>query len=185
MSSVLLPALVVGDTVEFLTAVEDYPPSDGWTFKIRIAPRAAGATAFTLTATTSPDADEFLIQVAPAVSALWTAASYSWTAWVEKVGARYTIDSGLIEILPDQAAATTSDLRTHSRIVLEAIEAVIEGRATKDQQEYTIGSRSLKRTSLQDLREMHSYYANKVAAEEAEDRLDAGLVGGRRLYARL
>lgn len=170
--------LVAGDTLEFLTSVDEYPPADGWTFKIRIAPRAVGATPITLTATTS--GTEYLIQVAPATTANWTAGNYSWTSWVEKAGARYTVESGTLEILANPATATSSDLRSHARVVLEAIEAVIEGRATKDQEEYTIGQRSLKRTPITDLLALRDKYRAEVFAEE---QAESG--AGSRLVVRL
>ena len=33
------PTSLLGDTLNFLTTVSDYPPADGWTFKIRLIPR--------------------------------------------------------------------------------------------------------------------------------------------------
>lgn len=165
--SVAIPTLIVGDTLEFLTAVDDYPPADGYTFKIRLTPLASGGgTAFTLTATTS--GTEYLINVAPASSSSWVAGDYSWTSWVEKAGARYTVESGLTTILSDPSARTVYDGRSHARIVLDAIEAVIEGRATKDQEEYTIGSRSLKRTPLEDLLRFRDRYRAEVRGEEGK-----------------
>lgn len=161
----MLNTLVVGDTIEFLTAVDDYPPADGWTFKIRIVHRTNSAiTPITLTATTS--GTEYLTQVAPSTTANWTAGDYSWTSWVEKSGARYVVESGLVELLPNPAAVTTSDLRTHARIVLDAIEAVIEGRASKDQEEYTIGARSLKRTPIKELLALRDRYKAEVRRED-------------------
>lgn len=161
----MLNTLIVGDTVEFLTAVDDYPPADGWTFKIRVVHRTnAAVTPITLTATTS--GTEYLIQVAPSTTANWTAGDYSWTSWVEKVGARYIVESGLVELLADPGVVTTSDLRSHARIVLEAIEAVIEGRASKDQEEYTIGARSLKRTPIKELLALRARYRAEVRAED-------------------
>jgi hypothetical protein len=48
--------------------------------------------------------------------------------------------------------------------VLDAIEAVIENRATLDQQEYTIGSRHLKRMTAAELIEFRDKYRGLVAA---------------------
>lgn len=160
----MIDSLVVGDTVEFTTSVSDYPPSDGWTFKIRIVPLTVGATPIVLTATT--DGDEYLVEVASATTVSWTAGDYSWTSWVEKTGARVTVESGLLEIKANPETVTSRDDRSHARIVLQAIEAVIEGRATKDQEEYTIGNRSLKRTPLKDLMAMRDRYNAMVRLED-------------------
>ena len=63
------------------------------------------------------------------------------------------------------------------------VEAVLEDRATKDQEEYTIGDRSLKRTPMKDLLVLRDTYRLDVKAEEAANVAAAGLgartVGGR------
>jgi hypothetical protein len=170
--SVELPSLVVGDTLEFLTTIADYPPSGGWTFKIRLVPISGSATPVLLTATTS--GTDYLIQIAPATTAGWTAGEYSWSSWVEKTGARYTVESGLTEILADPSLVLTNDTRSHARKVLTAIEAVLEGRASLDQQEYTIGNRSLKRTPIEDLLVLRDKYRMEVGNEAAQDQIASG-----------
>lgn len=160
----------------------DYPAST-WTLKYWL--KKTGATGANLSIPAVADGDYFDVTVAASTTATYTAGEYTWVAVVTAGSEAFEVDHGRLTILPRYDAASNLDDRSHARVVLEAIEAVIEGRASKDQEEYTIGNRSLKRTPMKDLREMHTYYANKVAAEEAEDRLDAGEVGGRRLLARL
>lgn len=174
--------LIVGDTLDFLTTVADYPPADGWTLKYRLIPRTSG-TAITLTATTS--GTDYRVQVAPATTGAWTAGEYSWSSWVEKTGARYTVSSGLVTLIADPSAATTFDGRTHARRTLDAIEAVIEGRATLDQQEYQIGNRTLKRMPIADLLKFRSLYKSEVAAEAAASNLANGIGIGRKIQVRL
>lgn len=154
----------VGDTLEFLTTVDLYPPADGWTFKIRIVPISGSTAAIALTGTTY--GTDYLISVAPVTAATWTAGEYSWASWVEKAGARHVVESGLVTFLPDPLIVTSNDTRTHARIVLDAIEAVIEGRATLDQEEYTIGNRSLKRTPARELLALRDRYKAMVLREE-------------------
>lgn len=169
--------LIVGDTLEFLTTVTAYPPADGWTLKYRLVPRSSG-TAIEITATTS--GSDYLVQVGSATTATWTAGEYSWLSWVEKTGARYTVDTGLVTLQANPATTASWDARSHAQKVLEAIEAVMENRATLDQMEYTIGGRSLRRTPLADLIKLHRRYQALVANEEAAQKLAAGLqVGGK------
>jgi len=73
---------------------------------------------------------------------------------------------------------------THARRVLTAIEAVIEGRASKDQEEYTIGTRSLKRTPIKDLLVLRDAYKAEVAHEDAQYRLAQGLPNPRKVRVR-
>ena len=58
------------------------------------------------------------------------------------------------------------DTRTHARRTLDAIEAVIENRATTDQQNYAIGGRSLTRMSIDELFKFRDRYKIEVALEE-------------------
>jgi len=160
----LANVLTAGDTLDFTTSVPDYPASEGWTLKYRLAPRAAG-TAIDITATA--DGDDYDVQAAASTTISWAAGFYTWTAYVELAAERYTVGRGQLQI---RAASTTlaaaTDGRTHARIVLDAINATIEGRATKDQQEYSIGSRSLKRIPLMELLKFRDQYQAKVNAEE-------------------
>lgn len=170
--------LTAGDTLALTASVSDYPASAGYTLKYRLAPRAAG-TAIDITATAA--GDDYAVAVAASTTLTWATGFYTCTKFVEKAGERYTVDRGQLEI---RAASTTlaaaTDGRTHARIVLDAINAVIEARATKDQEEYTIGSRSLKRIPIAELIKFREYYQAKV---NAEDNTAAGR--SSRLVARL
>lgn len=178
--------IVAGDTLDFSVSVADYPATDGWTLKYRLTPQFTSPVQAAVTLTAVADGADYDVQASPATTALWAAGFYTWARWVEKVGARQTLDEGgQLEVKADPSATVQGfDSRSHARIVLDAIEAVIQGRATKDQQEYTIGSRSLKLTALKDLEYLRDKYRNEVRAEENEERIDAGLKG-RRFLARL
>lgn len=167
--------IIAGDTLDFETTVTDYPATDGWTLKFRLVPRVTG-TPISITCTTASDGVSYRAQVAPATTAAYVAGDYTWNSWVEKSGARQTVESGQVTILPDPAITTAPfDNRSHARKVLAAIEAVLEGRATKDQEEYTIKDRSLKRTPVADLLTLKMHYQREVAREDNEDRIKNGL----------
>lgn len=156
--------LIAGDSLDFPVHVPGYLASEGWTLTYRLVPRSGSAAAITFDAVA--DGDDYEVQVAAAVTAGWTVGDYAWAAYVTKSGARHTVDSGRVQIRPDPAAAASgTDSRSHAEIVLDAIEAVIERRATKDQEEYRIGDRMLKHTPLADLRAMREEYRREVAAE--------------------
>jgi hypothetical protein len=169
--------LIAGDTLQFDTVVPDYPAGDGWTLTYKLVPRVAGTT---ISFNAAADGDDYAVEVGSTTTATWTAGEYSWAAYVSLSGERHTVDSGTCTINADPAAASTLDSRTHARVVLEAIEAVIESRATKDQQEYTIGNRTLKRIPIMELVKFAEYYRAKV---KAEDNAAAGI--SSRLVARL
>jgi hypothetical protein len=174
--------LIVGDSLDFLTTVASFPASDGWTLKYRLVPRTSG-TAIEITA--AAEGEDYRAQVGPAITQGWTAGEYSWTSWVEKTGARYTVDDGTVTLVPNPATVLARDGRTHARKTLDAIEATIEGRASLDQQEYQIGGRMLKRMPIGDLLKLRSLYQSEVAKEDASAKLAAGIGVGRKIQVRL
>lgn len=175
--------ITAGDTLAFDTAVEDYPASAGWTLTYRLVP-IVGGTAVTIQATANGEGYQVVVDAA--TTATWTAGTYSWTAMVRQSGTRYKVDEGVIEVQPDpDVMVAGTDTRSHARKVLSAIEAVIEKRATKDQEEYSIAGRSLKRTPLPELENLRWKYKREVDGEIARERLQAGLPGGYGLQVRL
>lgn len=180
--------LIVGDTLSFTTTLADYPASAGWSLTYRLVPRTSGSA---IEIAASASGDDHVVSVSATTTALWTAGEYSWAAYVTKDAERHTIEGwtstdgrygggSTILLRPDPAIATSYDSRSSARKTLEAIEAVIENRATRDQQEYSIAGRSLKRTPITDLLTLRSTYKNEVAREEA-----AGNPHGRRYYLRM
>lgn len=175
--------LTAGDTLDFTTSVPDYPASAGWTLKYRLAPRSAG-TAIDLTA--AANGDDFDVTATSTTTASWATGWYTWTAFVEKAGERYTVGRGQLEIrAASSTLAAATDGRGHARKVLDAIEAVLENRATLDQESYAINGRSLKRMPIEELLKLRQVYRAEVLGEEAAERLDAGLGMARKVQVRL
>ena len=178
-----LTQLVAGDTLDFETAVPSYPAPDGWTLTYRLVPRSGAAIEFSSNATPSDPAN-YRMQVGASTTATWAAGAYGWASYVSKSGIRYTVAQGQITILPDPGVATNVDTRSHARKCLDAIEAVLEKRATQAQEEIEIDGQRLKRTPHAELIRMRSHYAQLVASEDARNRLAQGLPGGRRVQVR-
>ena len=114
------------------------------------------------------DGETHAFGVSPAVTATWAAGTYAAAVRATDGVDVIEIEAGEVEILADLAAITgTHDARGHARKVLDAIEAVIENRATKDQQSYTIAGRTLQRTPIADLLALRAKYRREVAREKA------------------
>lgn len=173
--------LVAGDTLYFKTAVPQYPANEGWMLTYRLVPRSSG-TAIVFDA--SADGPDYVIQIGPSITSVWEPGNYSWFAYVQKTGERYQVEEGAIEITPDYATAETLDNRSHARKTLEAIEAVIEKRATQDQMAYTIGTRQLQRMPIKDLISFRNQYRAEVYGEEQKEAAEAGR-GSARVVVRL
>lgn len=117
-------------------------------------------------------------------TAEWVVGHYTWAAVVDADGEKHVAAEGVLEVCPDPLSDEVRDARTHARRVLASIEAVIEARATKDQQSYKINDRELVRTPLAELIRLRVLYRAEVALE---DRKAAGKPNrlGRRYVARL
>lgn len=150
----------------------DYP-APTWVLKYRFKNAAGG---FEVVA--AADGAAHAVTVAAATTTGYAAGDYDWFAWVESGATKYTVDEGKLTVKPDfrsGSAAVALDGRTHARKVLDAIEAVIEQRASKDQQAYSIAGRSLQRTPLPDLMKLRDRYRLEVKREEAADAARNGL----------
>ena len=73
---------------------------------------------------------------------------------------------------------TTSSVRSHAKIVLDAIEAVIENRANIDQSSMSIAGRSLSRMSIDDLLTFRARYKAEYLKEVKQARIKNGRGSG-------
>lgn len=155
----------------------DYAPAS-YSLKYALRRHDTGAE---IEITASESGSDYLVEVASATTAVLAAGRYLWTAYIIRTSdsERVVVGSGTVEVLANRDAVAT-DPRSHARIVLDAIEAVIENRASVDQQEYSIAGRSLKRMEIGDLLKFRDKYRAEVSAEE---RLASGN-GSRKLLMR-
>ena len=156
-------SITAGNSASWLLTFSDYPASAGGAITFYLL-NATHAIDFT----TSASGDSHLVDLSAAATALYTAGDYKYTALISDGTDRYTVDTGNITILPDPSTLTTYDGRTHAEITLAYVDAVIEGKATKDVLRYTIGGRELWKNSWKELLELRSYYRAEVASEQAK-----------------
>tara|TARA_R110002012_G_scaffold98074_1_gene235269 strand:+ start:3997 stop:4581 length:585 start_codon:yes stop_codon:yes gene_type:complete len=151
----------------------DYPPAS-YSFKYAARLENSGATEIEITA--SESGDEYIVEVGQAVTANYKAGTYHWQAYITRTSdsERITVDSGTWQILANRDA-TNSDPRNHVKKVLDAIESVIEGRASKDQENYSIQGRSLSRTPIADLIMLRSKYRAELVQEQRAERIKNNL----------
>ena len=160
----------------------DYP-APTWTLIYWFKKTGATQANFSITATA--DGAYFAVTVSASTTDAYTAGTYTWAAIVTAGSESFEVDHGALELLPKYSAVANLDDRSHARKTLDAINAVIEGRATLDQQEYAIGNRSLKRMPIADLLMFKSRYEMYVASEVAADRLAQGRTIGGKIQVRL
>lgn len=159
-------------------------PTDSYTLTYSADKQGSGSTTFSITATETNG--EYLVEVASATTAAYTAGTYNWQAYITRTSdsARVTVGTGVFKVLASMSAST-ADPRSHAKKTLDAIEAVIESRATVDQMSYTIQGRSLAKTPLPDLQKFRDYYRAEYAAEVNVERRKNGKPPRNRLLVKL
>lgn len=180
--------IVAGDTVQWTKSLPDYLPTDGWTLTYAFT---LSGDQHTETAADNGDGTHLVTLSGTDTTAL-TAGIYSWQAYVTSGTERHTVGQGRMEVLPNLAASgystTGYDNRSHVKKVLDAIEAVIEGRASSDQISMSVSSgqvsRSLSRMSFAELIEVRNTYRFLYAREIRRERIERGLPAGRKTQAR-
>lgn len=177
--------IVVGDTLDFETTVNNYPATDGWTLNFRLVPLVAGA-AITFSAGTASNGTDYRTQVAPATSAAWVSGIYAWNSYVTKSGARYSVESGQVILLPDPAIATAPfDNRSHARKCLDLIESLLQSRYAADTSRFTVGDRERFKEEIAVLETQRVQYSAKVRKEDNDEAIANGGTGNGRILCRL
>jgi len=120
--------------------------------------------------TAQESGDDFLLVVPSAFTAAFPPGSYDWQAYVTDAGGdRTTIGEGSVDVVTDfDQQGAGFDGRSQIKKTLDAINALIEGRATKDQMGYTIAGRSLARMPIEDLIKFRNIYQRLHDAEQLE-----------------
>lgn len=153
-------SLIAGDTARWTRRLDAYPASAGWALNYELV---NALHRYEIAAVAEGDA--FRVLVSAQTTESYTAGAYDWRARVTNAdGEVYTVATGRITVAPSFGAAV--DGRSHARRTLEAIEAVLEGRATSATAEYEINGRRLKYIPLTELHAMRSKYQREVKVEE-------------------
>lgn len=145
-------AIFAGDSVSWKKALAEYSATDGWALRYDLSGPAAEA----IQINSSADGSDHLIEIAAAVTAEWTAGFYAWACRAVKGDERKTLATGTLQVKADPAAG--ADSKPHCKKVLDAIEAVLEGRATHDQRRYEVAGKSVERMDLDELLKIRRIY---------------------------
>ena len=141
---------------------QDYPVADySLSYEFNLVDGAT-ASNFTLTATES--GDTYIIEASNTSS--YTKGNYNWVSYITRTSdsARVKLEEGFVEV-QDNYATTSASVRSHAKIVLDSIEAVIENRANIDQSSMSIAGRSLSRMSIDELMTFRDRYKAEYLKE--------------------
>ncbi|WP_127110394.1 hypothetical protein [Pararhodobacter zhoushanensis] len=133
--------------------------------------------------TSTASGSSHLIAADAAMTSSWAPGAYWWSLRAVQGAEVALVDEGQLTLEADLSViASGHDGRSHAERVLVAIEAVIEGRATKDQQAYQINGRSITRMTVADLLLLRSRYRDEVRRQKAARHGQSLL--GRQILAR-
>jgi hypothetical protein len=171
-------AFSAGVTVKFHRSFNDFPPADGWTYKIYFN----GATdVFNAAAVVDPqDSSAWLVTINPTDSEV----DPGLYRYVERVSSAagdevYDVGEGVVQIEPDLATAPAGATLSLSERTLAAIEAEIASRIAGDVEEYSVqasslgGGRSVKKIPMVDLQKLRGHYGSMVWRQKNPGKIGA------------
>ena len=153
----------------------DYPTADySLSYEFNLID---GATPVNFTIGTTESGDEYI--VATSNTSSYTKGEYNWVEYITRTSdnARIKLSEGFTEI-QDNYATTNASVRSHAKIVLDAVKAVIENRATMDQSSMSIAGRSLSRMSIDELFTLKDRYQAEYNKEVKQARIANGQGSG-------
>lgn len=157
--------LIIGDTWSWDESLPNYPAST-WTMTFYFVNSAA---AFSVVASAS--GDDYAVSVNATITDGRTAGRYRWSARVTDGTDVHTLAQGWTDVLANVTAA--QDARSSARRTLDAVEATLEGRATRDDLNTAINGRSISRIPISELLQWRDRLKEEARAQEEGE--NAGL----------
>lgn len=159
--------LVTGDRFAWQRPdlVSDYPLAD-YTMTYHFSEDSGGGGTHHFTLSSTEADDNYYFEKPSSETTNLSAGDWEWQLYAIRTSdsERITLDYGITKFVLGELD-TNTDLRTHAKKVLDAIEAVIEGRATIDQSSFSLGGRSLSRMSIDELMTFRDRYKTEYLKE--------------------
>ena len=174
--------LHVGDLWRWKRNLSDYPVAS---YALTYAFRLDASTALSITASESTSPNEYKIEVGSSTTAGYTKGLYYWSAYITRSSdsERIQLFSGSTEIKAIRAVLA-EDPRSDAQKNLDAIDAVINNRASIDQQAMSIAGRSLTRMSPEELYGWRNRFKQEVHMEKVKQRMAVGQQTGNTVKVR-
>ncbi len=170
--------ITIGDTITWDETLSDYPASASWVLTYSFT--SPGAFFGSSHAAVG---DDHRVTIATADLEV---GRYDYTKKVDDTSEVFTLEAGYIFVLADLSADTSGvDRRGYAEIALENIEAMLLGKATKDQTSYSLNGRALSRYSVAELQEWRASLRVEVRDARAIARRRSGGKSHANVRARL
>lgn len=170
-----------GDSISWTETGGDHP-APTWTLKYYV--RGEGGK-LDITATAS--GTDHLVALTASQTASLKPGIYGYQGRFENGSNITTLDDkvGTFEVLANLALTPDGlDQRSHVRIVRDALQAAIEGRATKAQESITIAGRAIAYLKPAELRLEWKHYDHFVKDEERAEKMKKGMKSGKNIQVR-
>jgi len=156
--------IISGFSYEFALDLPAYPPGEGWS--VFLAIRLPGADAQKIEAV--HNGSVYVFTISPSVSGALPGGIAAWQCSAERSdNERTLVDNGRMEIAPDLMNNET-DPRSKAEIMIDAIDAVLQDRATDGQAEIMYKERQLKYMSVNELLRLRSYFIDLLPEAQNE-----------------
>ena len=166
--------IVVGDFIQWkkTALAEAYPPA---THSAEYVARIAAGQSGEIKLAAIERTGYYLFQVSSATSAAFETGYYHWQLEITETssGNRIVVERGEFQAIAD-LDNNGADPRTHAEIMVDKIEALLEGRADKDVSSYSIQGRSISKMSVADLLQWRDYYRKEVVKEQRDNAIALG-----------
>ena len=176
--------IVVGDRVTWRkkNLGSDYPSTAYSVAYVSRVSSAGGNHEFQVTGTA--DGNDYLFTIASTASASFDLGHHHWQLEITRSSdsERIVIQTGSWDIITD--LDNNVDPRSHSEIMLDKIETVLQGRADADVLSYSINGRSLSKIPPNELVQWRDYYRREVSQEHKEDHVRNGRSHGGTIKVR-
>lgn len=166
-----------GLTAAWVLETPLYPAADGWTIQYEMV-NAAEHISFS---STTEDGRHKVI-VSAATTGAWTPGEYMFQAVAVKGLEKYLVEGGSVIVVP--SFSESFDARPHCKKVLDAVEALLEGKAGKDVAKYIIGSRRLDHYTFPELLVLRDKYQAEWRRWQQGEKLRQGIGGGGNVLVR-
>lgn len=155
--------LIAGDTWDWTLNLQDYDPAV-YTLKYFLR----GPNTLDIVATASGTA--FNAKTLSAATAVLSAGIYAWSMCVfDASNNRTELDRGQVEVLADIAGETAGlENRSWVKVSLDAVRAVLTGRASRVEKQYMINGREVQLLSPQELIALEGYLSSRYRREQVE-----------------
>lgn len=176
--------IVVGDFIQWrrIDLGTDYP-NDAYT--ATYVARITGGGSSEIQIAGAAYNSDYLFSASSSVSANFVAGFYHYQLEMVRNSdsERIVIDRGTFTAVVDLDVNGT-DPRSHAEIMVDKIEAVLQGRADADVLSYSINGRSLSKMPPNELVEWRDYYKREFLMEKRKERIRRKIASGATIVAR-